>query len=82
MRSYPCLTINQISAALGIRMACLIFFVAMVFAGSNARVFADQPVATATLSGPNNEQPIARREPASESRKYAQSFWLFERNYY
>ncbi len=40
MRSHPLLAINQLSAALGIRSACLIFFVAMIFVGSTTRASA------------------------------------------
>ena len=81
MHFHPRLAINQFSAKASILPACLIFFVAMIFAGSADRLVAGQPEAAAVLLGPISEPPARQREADSENRKYTQNFWLFERNY-
>ena len=71
---------NCVTAAVGIRPACLVFFAAVSFAGSSDRLVAGQPEAAAM--GLIGEQTTPQRNVDLESRKYAQNFWLFERNYY
>jgi lipoprotein-anchoring transpeptidase ErfK/SrfK len=75
MGSHPTLAFNQPIDSFYGRTACLILFVAMIFAESNVQVFAAQPVTT--VSGANNEQSIPQRTESWEYPKYA-FFWLLD----
>jgi lipoprotein-anchoring transpeptidase ErfK/SrfK len=78
----PLRPFKRLSATAGIRPACLIFAVAVMFAGSANGLVAGQLETATTFLGPNSRQPVPQREVNSENLRYAQLFWPFERNFY
>jgi lipoprotein-anchoring transpeptidase ErfK/SrfK len=80
MSFHPRFTFSQSTARR--RTACLVFCAAMIFSGSDGRLFAGQPVATGTLFSSKSEQPAVQDKSDSANRKLAQFFWPYERDYY